>query len=655
MAANNYEMMFSPCYINKLKIKNRVAMTSMGTSMADYDGQMSDRVIKMYEERAKGGIGLILTELACVEEEYGYIMNRQLVITDMMKSTPQLEKLAAAVHKYGTRVFVQLHHPGTHADPIRLKGKQAVSSSNVPSVEGIPPRPMTIEEIHKLQQGFINAAFICKTAGIDGVELHAAVDYLLHQFLSRYYNKRTDEYGGCLENRMRIITEIVTGIKEKCGKDFPVSLRINGSDYAAHISDEFITLEEAVETAKLAEKCGVDLINVSAGNYFTNDCNIEPYDAEEGWKKELGKTIKAAISIPVLQTNCVKRPSTVEALLQEGVCDMVAVTRGHLADPEFCNKTKEGREDEIRGCIGCLACINTEGLVPLQCAVNPRLSHEGDFAHLCKNGDNRPVAIIGSGPAGMEAAIILAKRGFDVTVFEKENQVGGSLNLANKSYHKEKITRLINTMSRQMELAGVKVKLNTVATPDLIAEMNPVGVFVAVGGVPVVPKSLCSADSRIYVPGDILSGKEQLAGSVAVIGSGLTGLETAEYLVDHGCPDVYIIDMADEIGPGVQWAVLKSAKKRIEMGNPVYMPSNKLVRVEKDAVVVESTKTGEQKTLYVNNVVLSMGVIPEKGIAEAFEKRFSRVLTIGDAGRNGLRIHEATFEGYSAGYAFLAE
>ncbi len=403
------QKLFSPAKIGSLTIRNRVVMPAMETGLNSINGEATDRIIRYYEERAAGGCGLIITEITRVAQGAGTGHPVQLQATSA-GMIPGLERLAHAAHRHGAKIFCQLHHPGREGRQM-FSGEQIVGPSAIRSLANEEmPRELTTEEVGEIVGGFVMAAKMCEMAGIDGVELHGAHGYLIQQFMCEYSNQRTDKYGGSFEKRMQFPTEIIRSIRMACGEHFPVTIRINGDDFF----EGGMTLDDAVQIAKHLEKVGFDAINVSAGGYAAPNESTEPISYAQGWKRHLGKAIKAAVGIPVIACDVIRKPDFAEKLLQEDNLDFVALGRAQLADPEWCNKAKAGKAEDIRPCISCLFCAEQLGTArTIKCAVNPRCAYETVYAPtMPKDGLGQRAVVIGGGPAGMQAAISLAQRGF---------------------------------------------------------------------------------------------------------------------------------------------------------------------------------------------------------------------------------------------------
>lgn len=643
------QLLFSKGKIGSLELRNRIVLPPMGTNMAAFSGEASDEIIGFYEARAKGGCGLIITEITRVDEGAGAGMLHQLSVTSP-KYVRGLEKLADAVHKYDSRVFLQLHHPGREISSAQLGGIQPVAPSPLPcKAVGETPRELTTEECGKLVRKFVRGASLAKLAGIDGVELHAAHGYLIDEFLSPYSNRRTDRYGGSFEGRLTFLAEIVTGIRKVCGPDFPISVRLSCDEFV----EGGLKLEDSVKIAQALEKLGVSSINVSAGIYESGYAIIEPQGFPEGWKKHLATEIKRNVSIPVIAVNNIKYPSTAEKYLEEGVCDFVAVGRGQIADPEWGNKARGGRDGEIRKCLGCMYCFRSLGLQrPVECTVNPRVGRERLFTEdkLKADGGGRPVAVVGGGPGGMQAAALCAKRGYRVTLFEQNASLGGTMLLAEKPPHKEILAELVKTMSGELERAGVRVLLNTKGTVENVKALNPCGVILAVGGFPIVP-SLPGIDApRVCTAEQILSGEIELSGKkAAIIGGGVTGLETAEVLSPDNA--VTVAEMKKDVGDTLYVTVKMMLLNALKSAGVTILTGQKLTEVRSGSVLLTAVSSGEIRELEADAVVLAMGVRPDRAAAEEFEAAFPRVIRVGDVSRPA-QIADAVREAHDKAWVF---
>ncbi|MDO4406914.1 MAG: NAD(P)/FAD-dependent oxidoreductase [Eubacteriales bacterium] len=700
-----YEKLLSEGKIGNVTLKNRVIMTAMGVDCAEVDGSAGQRVSDYYEERAKGGVGLIITEVTRVNNYHGLALGGQLSMASDDMIEP-FSKLVDKVHSHGTKIFVQLHHPGRQnlsalayswnlltkvgkvvphfwditfkmgsyfdtamlEDPRMVKMMKfmppVVSAGNIPTDLGAsiirhqPTRALTIPEIHRLEKQFIAAAKRVQKAGGDGVELHAAHGYLIQQFLSPYTNNRKDIYGGSLDNRMRFLLNILTGIKKECGPDFPVSVRLSVEEYYDMLGypNRGIKLPEGIEMAKKVEAAGADLINVSCGTYETLNTIIETMSFQPGWRTNLAKAVKDVVSIPVCGVGVIRTPEQAEELLESGNQDFIGLGRPLLADPHWVEKAEAGRPQDIQRCISCVTCFETDEAnalkgEPCECAMNPYCCREIQYNEntIKKNGNGLTVAVVGAGPAGLTAAREAAKRGFKTVLFEKENEPGGQLNLAKMPPNKDRMQWAIDDLTQGAKNAGAEIRLGTAATEENLKALKPYAVILASGGTPIVPKIPGLDGDNVCTVADVLSGKVNIEGKkVAVIGSGLTGLETAELLVEKGNM-VTVVEMADKIGPGIWTQHYWDIVPNLDKAGVNLLPSHKLTRVSDESVFLE-TADGNLKIIDVDCVVLSLGVRSVKDLEATAKSIADKVIAIGDADKPGKIVH-ATRAGLEAAWA----
>ena len=683
-----YDLLLSPMKIGNVEIKNRVVMAPMLMGFGQLDGKATKQMMDYYEERAKGGTGLIITEITRIDDKTGAGAFKQLAMSHDYQIKP-LKEMAQRIHSHGAKLFVELHHPGRQnmgllvgtvpfsigcnrvmpffesllykfvPAGVKLMEKDLVPKAVAPSAversyfTNSKNRELKKSEIIKIRDEFIAGAVRVKKADCDGVELHATHGYLIQQFLSPYTNRRTDEYGGSLENRMRFLLEIIEGIKRECGDDFPLIVRLSVDECYDRIGQagKGYGLDEGVEMAKILEEAGVDAIDVSSASYDAFNYWLEPTSFELGWRKYMAAAVKNAVNIPVIAANLIRSPEQAEQQLEEGVQDFIALGRPQIADPYWVNKVAEGREEDIKRCICCLYCIESMQENAYigshgHCSVNPFVGKE--TFEFPKDGAGKTAVIIGAGVAGLTAAELMAKRGFRTVVLEKSSNVGGQIKLATAPPHKEKLNWCVEDLYTAAVKAGADIRLNTTASVDLVLSFNPYAVFVAAGANAIKPKSIKGSDrENVFTSTDILNGSADIRNStVAVIGSGMTGLETAELLCEKG-NRVTVVEMADEIAPGTWMQHRDDILPRLNEFGVKFYTSYKLTAIHDDGIHIESTKSKEIKGVEADYTVLALGSASDKSIYDKLLTRTKRVFLIGDSAKVG-RIANATESAFEA-------
>ena len=654
-----YKTLFSEKMIGHLKVPNRVVMTAMGNHMANPGGEASDIDVAFYGARAKGGVGLVITECVTIDYASGKGNFGQMSADDD-KFIPGLKKVADSVHAHGSKIVGQVYHPGRQGIA-ELNGVPSMAAPSEVECQAVhqPTHAMSQQEIDDIVNKFGMASKRLMDAGFDAVEIHAAHGYLVGQFISPYTNKRSDEYGGSLENRMRFAKEVFASIKAACGPDFPIIVRISADEHLEFVGhpEEGIHLTDGIEIAQYFEKLGAAAIDVSCGIYETMNTAWEPIGFDEGWKIDMSAAIKAAVSVPVIGVAVIRNPDYAEQILNEGKLDFVGSARQFFADPDWAVKAKEGRVGEIRRCISCMYCMETlmeadiTG-VTVACAINYQGGREKEYGDcaLKKDGAGKTVAVIGGGPAGLEAAIVLAKRGFNPIVFEKNAKIGGQLLYAAAPPKKEKMLWLLEYQSNMLKKLGVEICTNTAPTVEMLKTLATYAVIVAQGSDPLLPSSIEGLDGeKVYTIVDILGKKVSLTDkNVVVIGSGMTGLETAEFLADQG-NNVKIFEMADEIGPGLFFQNLIDIMSRLGAHSPEIFTKHKLVKIGGDTATFVTTDSNETKEVSADAFIVSLGVNPNTKLVDEIQENFERVFVIGDALEGG-RLEPAIGSGYKTAF-----
>lgn len=624
--------LLTPIQVGSIEIKNRIVYLAMAKYLSDPQGFVTDRQIAYYRNLAAGGVGLIVPGAMVVDPEWPSTLPLQPGLYDD-KFIPGLQRLVDAVHEEGAKIFFQPWNPG----------EIAYNPGKTP--KGVTQ--LTPEEMEHQQKLFYEAAKRVKAAGADGIELHMAHNYIFAQFFSPYYNKRTDEYGGSLENRLRFPLEVLALYKKAGGDDWPISCKYQGCDFV----EGGITPEMAAEAAPYLERAGVSLLVVSGGGSGTLITGMSAGGEQpEGWKVPFAQAVKAAVSIPVAATDSLRHPEFAEQLLRDGKCDMIGIGRGLFAEPEWVNKVAAGREDELRYCVSCHGCFDYFPPGTAGCTVNPWGLRETEKTAPAKDGNGRRIVIVGAGPAGLEAGVTLAERGFKVTLFEAASEIGGMICLGKNPPDKQKLNWTLEYYKKQIKRLGIEVRLNTEATEEQIEALAPYAVITATGSLPVLPKVPGSDKPHVVEVREMLKNPPALTGkSVVVVGAGLTGVEAGELYAEKG-NKVTVIDMLPPPDPlTLTYDVLLVQGKAQYKGVQIVMGC-KLLEIKDSEIVVEDVATGQISTMAADLLILAVGVKPNPALYAAIQGRFERVYNIGDSARAG-KIKDAVVAGSKLGYA----
>lgn len=624
----NFPHLFEPIKIGKTTVKNRLFMPPLSTNLAD-KGYVTDALVEHYSNRAKGGVGLIVTEVTTVEPVYTYLPGDMSIYDDSF--IPGWKKLVDAVHQYDAKILSQLFHPAYMAFPIPGT-PQLIAPSNVgPYYAKSAPRAVTVEELHVIVQQFGEAARRVQIAGGDGVEIQCAHAHgLLGGFLTPLYNKRTDEYGGDINGRLRLTLEVIVKIRELCGDDFIIDVRISGDEY----SEGGLTLNDMIYVSKQLEKAGVDFIHVSGGNTIKRGSSMPAPGTSPAPHAHASEEIRKHVNIPVSTVARINEPWVAEELIANGKTDICMIGRPNLCDSEFANKAAAGKTDDIRPCIGCGRCLTgiMMGKV-IGCTVNP--SVESD--EIKEAEEKKKVLVIGGGPAGMEAAYVAKKRGHEVVLCEKSGELGGLLRLAAVPIAKQELCKVIKFMARRLEHEGVEVRMNCEVTPEMLAnEFKDYEVICSTGAVPkeIAPfkvfKQTMTAD-------DVLSGKEYPGRKIVILGGGSVGCETADYLaplINDLFPanrDITVIEMTSSLMPGEGGAAKSQLTQRLMRKGVKIELNAQVTKVDETTITYE--KDGQEHQITdADTLVFAVGYAPNKVENEAVE---DRIHFIGDCNQVG--------------------
>ncbi len=631
--------LFEPIKIGKIEVPNRIVMPAMSTNFSNADGSVSQRQIDYYVERAKGGVGLIISEAVCIESFAGKLSPIQLCI-DHDKFIAGLNRLAEEVKIHGSKIAAQLHHAGRRAQ--WTEGKQPVApSDHLLTPAGIKPRVLSKDDISFLVECFARAAVRAKAAGFDAVEIHGAHGYLIAQFLSPLTNKRTDEYGGDVNGRARFAVEIVKRVKEYAGSDFPTIFRISAEEFI----EGGLTVGEAKVISKKIEEEGVDAIHVSAGAFESRHWTSAPPAIQPGYLTRFAAEVKRAVEVPVIAVGRINSPELAEKIIAEGKADLVAMGRSLIADPALPKKAAKGRSSDIRRCIGCNRCLTRFGdMLHVKCSVNPEVGREGEN-WIVPTKNPKKIIVVGGGPAGLEAAYIASMRGHEVVLYEKNDRLGGQLILASAPPHKGDLEEFANWLISKARDAGVRVVLNKEVTPELVVRGSADAVIVATGASPIIPDVPGIARGNVVTSWDVLSKRAMVGDTIVVVGGGMVGCETAEFLSAMG-KKVKIIEMLDRIAADVDFRARIFLLERLQEAGVEIFTRTKLEEVSSEGIVARGE---EGRTLLkCDTVVLAVGAKPDRKLADALRGRVEEIYLVGDC-VSPRKILEAVEEGFMVG------
>jgi len=664
-----FEKLLQPGKIGNMELRNRMIMPAMGTNLANADGTVSDVIVNYYARRANGGVGLIITEVCC-PDPLGRVIPGEIEITHS-KFMPGLSRIPHAVHSGGAKICLQLAHGGCFASE-SVTGQQPISPSGVGTFQ-LPndtPRAMTIEEIKELIEKYGLAAQRARQCGFDAVELHGAHGYMPLQFLSAYTNRRTDEYGGSLENRARFALEAIRAIKKYAGEDFPLIYRLSADEDVPN----GITLEEACTFAKWAEEAGVDAIHVSAGTWdsrlhkymdvmagkasaegkklsygVATSMWVPPNYTPRGSLVHLAAAIKKHVTVPVIAV-CSITPEMAEDILERGDADFVSIGRQTIADPDYPSKIAAGKPEKIRRCLRCNECLGeVMKSCGISCAVNPEAGKEYEsFVKVMPAEKKKRVAIVGAGPAGMQAALTATERGHDVTLFEKQDRLGGALYHVGIPDFKLDYRDYMNYIVNAVKDCGAKIVTGIEVDADMLANGNFDVIIVATGASTFKPPIEGIEDESILDPLKVLEGKIPEGKNVVVCGAGLVGCEVAMFLAEKG-KEVTMIDKLPDLAPDMpiytKW-VLNS--KLAELGIKIKL-NHEIIKMTGKNV---SCKHGDSIIDFdADAVVCALGLKPRKELTEKLREKLKgtnvEIIPVGDT-NSPRKIMQAVHEGFHA-------
>lgn len=617
------ELLFSPFRVKSCELKNRIVMPPLASFLVEEGGIVTRKTVEHYRKRAAGGPAMVFME-ACAVSPEGVVSATQARLDDD-RFIEGVSKIALTIKSEGAVPALQVHHAGRQT-PARVIGRKPLAPSPLPcpTIRG-EVEPLTIGGIQELVLRFADAAVRARDAGFELIEIHGAHGYLINQFLSRFSNIRTDEYGGDLEGRTRIATEIVREVRKRLGDSFPLSFKISAQEFVPDGLDD----DESIEILKIVIEAGVDLVQVSAGNDATPEWICQPMFMKQACLADSAERIKKAIRVPVMVVGRINHPSVAEEILKTGKADMVCMGRGLLADPDLPKKALEGRLDDIRTCIACNTCIESifrKGRV--ECLVNPSLGREEEMA-LRPAERPRKVMVVGGGPGGMNFAWVAAQRGHDVHLFEKQSDLGGKLlRYGSVNGYKAGLKSLIGFQINQIAKSGVKIHLNQEVTVATVIHQNPDVIVLATGSLPVFP-DVPGIDSKIVCSfREAFKDKSEPVLRTVIIGGGPTGCEIAHYLAEHGSP-VTIVEMLPKIGSSLESMTRKVLFARLKEKGVQMMAGYRLLNVAENGVTVTGTD-GDNVFIEAEKVIIAIGAQSDNALYEQIEPMGYEIHRIGD-------------------------
>lgn len=626
--------------IGNVTIKNRFVVPAVSMEFAE-EGKVTDRMCRYFEERAKGGFGLVVVEAAMIDPNVNFTPHAAAMYDD--SHIEGQKKIANAIHKYGAAAFLQLNHNGAQLTVAPGEEWKSVGPSPIPSpLIDVVPHELTISEIKDQVEKFSDAALRAKKAGYDGVEVHGAHGYLIAEFMSPYFNKRFDAYGGSLDNRMRFPLEIIARIKEKCGEDFPISFRISVEEF----SKGGRTTEDTKVIARILEDAGVAAIDLTSSTYNDMVMYEPPMNLPYNTLAKYAAEVKKMVSIPVITVGHVVDPRYAEAMVLSGSTDLVAMGRASIADPELPNKFFAGRSCDVRLCLSCnQGCVAAAlGGFPASCMTNPSVGYEYLDETKEPAAVSKSVVVVGGGPAGILAAEGAALKGHKVTLFEKEEKLGGAFKAAPIPLEKTQLASLLSWHIAEIQRLGVNIITGKEFTKDDYLHQKPDKLIIATGTNPSRPPISGIEGKNVVSAMDVLYGKVRTGKTVVIAGGGLIGAETALFLTEQN-RQVSVVEMRPEIAPDEEFTRRILLMNDLKERNVQLYTDAPIARFEEDGVLI--TKDGKEEKIPCDTVVLALGVRPERRLFEELKDQDNVVIIGGDvAPTNALT---AVRQGFEAG------
>lgn len=661
-----YKHLFSPITINTLKVKNRIAYPALGL-MYSYDRKLNDRYYDYFREKGAGGAGIVTVGPVGVD-----FIGSGVVVLSLAEdeAVPDFKKLTDIIRSGGASPWVQLFHAGAYSHPILIDGKTPIAPSPIYSkYSKTTPIEMTLEDIERVQERYVQAALRAKEAGFDGVEIISSGGYLLTQFLSPLRNQRTDAYGGSFENRIRFPRELIEKLRANLGRDYPLTVRMAGNDFVPGSNTDL----ETPAIAQMYEAAGVDAINVTGGWHETRVPQL-PMELPRAAYAYLALNIKKSVSVPIMASNRIADPNSAEQIIRDGYADMVNLGRVLIADPQWPQKAFEGRAHEIRPCVACSqGCTDQvfSGL-PVFCVGNPRAGYEGERI-ITRTAAPKNVMVIGAGAAGLEAAVTATEVGHRVEIYDRADDIGGQLWLAGAPPHKQELLEFIRFYRAMINRHNIPLHLNTEVDRALVEKRNPDHIIIAEGAEPLLPPIKGADDPTVMTAWEVLRNSPRLGQSVAIIGGGAVGLETAlfvaakgtinpetlQFLFTHeaasterlrelmfrGTSRVTIFEMLPkagaDVGKSTRWVLFDSLER---FGIDI-RTNTKVLSIDNGTVVVDAE--GKEEALQFDQVIMASGSKSVQKLTAELKDLGIPMDVVGDCIKPG-KINDAIHGGFLA-------